>query len=53
MASTTLFRRTSVTERVARVNRQQRRTERKLFATIAARPQNVRNELLEMAARPS
>lgn len=29
----------------------QRRAEREMFAHIAARPQNVRNELLEMASR--
>lgn len=31
--------------------RRQRRAQRELFATICARPQNVRNELLEMASR--
>ena len=31
----------------------QRRAERQLFARIATRPQNVRNELLEMASRAS
>lgn len=51
MAGLTLSRRTSTLERAARVSRQERRSERKLFATIAARPKNVRNELLEMAAR--
>lgn len=29
----------------------QRRAERQLFARICSRPQNVRNELLEMASR--
>ena len=31
--------------------RRRRRAERELFATISSRPQNVRNELLEMASR--
>lgn len=33
------------------VRTSQRRAERQLFADIASRPQNVRNELLEMASR--
>lgn len=37
--------------RVSRPTRRERREERQLFAQIATRPQNVRNELLEMASR--
>ncbi|WP_165700078.1 hypothetical protein [Ornithinimicrobium ciconiae] len=36
---------------VSNAARRQRRAERTLFAAIATRPENVRNELLEMASR--
>ncbi len=42
---------TPVTEEPARPSRRERRAERELLAQLSTRPQNVRDELLEMIYR--
>lgn len=53
MPRITLSRRPSDVDdvRASRPSRRERREARQLLAQIATRPENVRNELLEMAAR--
>lgn len=52
MPSITLPRPTSdSTGQAARPTWRERRATRRIFAQISQRPQNVRNELLEMASR--
>lgn len=53
MPRITLSRRPLIADAVrgSRPTRRERREARQLFAQISTRPQNVRNELLEMASR--